>query len=312
MSVTSPLNKEKALQLYNESGGKGLLELAAAEREKAGRNEVELCAIINAKSGKCSEDCIYCAQSAHYTTAIADSPPLNAEEVLSYAVMLERHGVKRLSLVTSGRGISDRDLEVLLSVYRMLRENTGLSLCASHGIITPEQARRLKAGGVTRYHHNLETGESYFPNICTTHSYRERLETIAVAQDAGLEICSGGLIGLGESVEDRVELAFALQGLGVKSIPLNVLMPVSGTPLEHNEKISSPDLLKTAALFRCINPDARIRFAAGRPLYDIHTQMESLKYGFDGVMVGDYLTKKGLEIESDIGSLVDNGFRILT
>ena len=311
MSVTSPLNKEKTLQLYNESGGKGLLELAAAEREKTSKNGVGLCAIVNAKSGKCSEDCVFCAQSAHYKTDIADSPPLNAEEVLSYAVMLERKGVKRLSLVTSGRGISDRDLDTLLSVYRVLRENTGLSLCASHGIITPEQAKRLKAGGVTRYHHNLETGESYFPNICTTHTYREKLKTIAVVQDAGLEICSGGLVGLGESIEDRIELAFALQGLNVKSIPVNILMPVSGTPLEHTEIISAPDLLKNAALFRCINPEARIRFAAGRPLYDIQTQMKSLKYGFDGVMVGDYLTRKGLEIESDIGNIIAGGFSIM-
>jgi biotin synthase len=244
-------------------------------------------------------------------TDIAENPPLNAEEVLSYAVTLESKGVKRLSLVTSGRGINDRDLEDLLSVYRVLRENTGLSLCASHGIITPEQAKRLKAVGVTRYHHNLETGESYFRNICTTHTYRDKLATIAVAQDAGLEICSGGLIGLGESVKDRIELAVALQGLGVKSIPLNVLMPVSGTPLEHNEMISAPDLLKTTALFRCINPDARIRFAAGRPLYDTQTQMESLKYGFDGVMVGNYLTQKGMEIESDTGNLLAGGFSLL-
>jgi biotin synthase len=311
MSVTPPLNKEEILRLYNQSNGRDLLELAAAERVKTSRNGVELCAIVNAKSGKCSEDCVYCAQSARYKTDITDSPPLNAEEVLSYAVMLEGKGVKRLSLVTSGRGISDRDLGNLLSVYSMLRENTGLSLCASHGLITPEQAKRLKEGGVTRYHHNLETGESYFPNACTTHTYDDRLKTIAIAQDAGLEICSGGLVGLGESIGDRIELAFALQELDVKSIPVNILMPVIGTPLEHNKTISTQDLLRIAALFRCINPAARIRFAAGRPLYDIQTQMESLKYGFDGVMVGNYLTRKGLEIESDINSLLTGGFSIL-
>ena len=225
--------------------------------------------------------------------------------------LLPLYPVHTLSLVTSGRGISDRDMDNLLSVYSVLRDNTGLSLCASHGLITPEQAKRLKAGGVTRYHHNLETGESYFPNVCTTHTYGDRLKTIAIAQDAGLEICSGGLIGLGESIEDRIELAFAVQGLDVKSVPVNILMPVSGTPLEHNKITGTADLLKIAALFRCINPAARIRFAAGRPSYDIQTQMESLKYGFDGVMVGNYLTRKGLEIESDISSILAGGFSIL-
>jgi biotin synthase len=225
--------------------------------------------------------------------------------------MLEGYGVKRFSLVTSGRGISERDMEKLLPVYRMLKENTGLSLCASLGIITPQQAKRLKDNGVTRYHHNLETGESYFPNVCTTHTYRERLETVRMALDAGLEICCGGLVGLGESVQDRAEMAFALRDLNVKSIPLNILMPVSGTPLGDSGTMGASELLKTAALFRCINPEATIRFAGGRPLFDIRTQLESLTYAFDGIMVGNYLTKKGLEIEADIANLENNGFRIL-
>jgi biotin synthase len=308
--VTNTLNPESVLRLYHEDGGR-LLELAAAEREKASGNGVELCAIINAKSGRCSEDCVFCAQSAHHKTDIAASSPPDPAEVLAYARKLEGYGVKRFSLVTSGKGIGDDDLERLLPIYQMLKEQTRLGLCASHGIITPQQARRLEESGVTRYHHNLETGESYFPNVCTTHSYRERLATIAVAREAGLEICCGGLIGLGESVGDRVELAFTLRGLGVRSIPLNILMPVDGTPLENSETLSAAEMLKTAALFRWINPEARIRFAAGRPLYDGATQMQSLKYGFDGLMVGDYLTKKGLGIEADIVNLKENGFRIL-
>jgi biotin synthase len=194
--VPDVLSPESALQLYHEADGRRLLELAAAEREKASRNHVELCAIFNAKSGRCSEDCVFCAQSAYHKTDIAASPLPDGAEVLAYARKLEGYGVKRFSLVTSGKGISDGDLEKLLSIYRMLREQTRLGLCASHGIITRQQARRLKESGVTRYHHNLETGESYFPHICTTHSYRERLDTIAIAREAGLEICCGGLIGL--------------------------------------------------------------------------------------------------------------------
>jgi biotin synthase len=206
--------------------------------------------------------------------------------------------------------VSNRDLEKFLATYSMLKEHTQLSLCASHGIITPEQARQLKASGVTRYHHNLETGESYFPNVCTTHTYQERLTTIHTALAAGLEICCGGLIGLGESVRDRIELAFALRNLGVESIPLNVLMPVKGTPLESNKVVSASELLKTVALFRCLNPTARIRFAGGRPSFDIQTQMRSLKYGFDALMIGDYLTRQGTDIEADINNLKNNGWHI--
>jgi biotin synthase len=308
--VPNLLNADGALRLYHEADGR-LLELAAVEREKASRNHVELCAIFNAKLGRCSEDCVFCAQSAHHETDITATPLPDGAEVLAYAKKLEGYGVKRFSLVTSGKGISDSELEKLLPIYRMLRGKTRLGLCASHGIITRQQARRLKESGVTRYHHNLETGESYFPHVCTTHSYRERLSTIAVAREAGLEICCGGLIGLGESVADRIELAFTLKRLGVLSIPLNILMPVSGTPLENNETLSAAELLKTVALFRGVNPEARIRFAAGRPLFDTPTQMKSLQYGCDGLMVGDYLTKKGLAIESDIANLEKSGFHIL-
>ncbi len=310
MSRALPLDDTKAWRLYQENGQE-LLALAAAERESANQNRVELCAIINAKSARCSEDCVFCAQSAHYRTDFTHSSLRDAKDILAYARMLERYGVKRLSLVTSGKGVSDGELEKFLSIYRILKEHTRLSLCASHGIITLEQARRLKASGVTRYHHNLETGEGYFPNVCTTHTYQERLAAIHTALEAGLEICCGGLIGLGESVRDRIELALALRNLGVESIPLNVLMPVKGTPLENNKVVSAPELLKTVALFRCLNPTARIRFAGGRPSFDVQTQMQSLEYGFDALMIGDYLTRKGMDIEADINNLKNNGWYVL-
>ena len=309
--MTNSLNLESVLRLHDDADGRRLLELAAAAREKSSRRGVELCAIINARSGRCSEDCVFCAQSVHHKTDVAVSSLPEETAVLAYAEKLEGYGVKRFSLVTSGKGISDADLEALLPIYRMLSEKTRLGLCASHGIITPQQARRLKESGVTRYHHNLETGESYFPNVCTTHSYRERLNTIAVARGVGLEICCGGLIGLGESVADRVELAFTLRELGVRSIPLNILMPVVGTPLERGGTLSAAEMLRTVALFRYVNPEARLRFAAGRPLYDSATQLRSLEYGCDSLMVGDYLTRKGLDIEADIETLVENGFHIL-
>jgi biotin synthase len=287
-----------------------LQELAAIEREKNNDNNVELCAIYNAKSGKCSEDCVFCAQSAHYRTEVMVSDIPGIDSVLSYAEMVQSYGVKHFSLVTSGKGISDKDLDRLLIIYRKLQEQTELSLCASLGIITLEQARKLKDGGVNRYHHNLEAGEHYFPRICTTHTYKERLNTIKNAQKAGLEICAGGMVGLGESIEDRIELALILEKLSIKSIPLNVLMPVKGTPMQNNAIMTDSDFLRTVALFRYINPEATIRFAGGRTLFNIKTQMQSLKTGFNGMMVGNYLTQEGMEIKSDINRLEKHGFKI--
>ena len=309
MSQNLPLDDNQAWQLYRNSSNEDLFRLAATARESISRNNVELCAIINVKSGRCSENCAFCAQSAHFQTDIADRSLID-KDIVSYAKTLEDYGVKRLSLVSSGKGVSDDDLSKFLSIYRTLKSHTRLSLCASHGIITPEQAKKLKANGVTRYHHNLETGESYFPNICTTHTYQERLATIQIAMQAGLEICCGGIIGVGESIKDRIELASTLQKLGVKSIPLNVLMPVKGTPLENNKIVGSSELLKTAALFRCINPAARIRFAGGRPLFDSQTQMKSLKYGFDALMIGDYLTRRGMDIKTDRENIKNSGLCI--
>jgi biotin synthase len=288
-----------------------LQELAAIEREKNNDNNVELCAIYNAKSGKCSEDCVFCAQSAHYRTEVMVSDIPGIDSVLSYAEMVQSYGVKHFSLVTSGKGISDKDLDRLLIIYRKLQEQTELSLCASLGIITLEQARKLKDGGVNRYHHNLEAGEHYFPRICTTHTYKERLNTIKNAQKAGLEICAGGMVGLGESIEDRIELALILEKLSIKSIPLNVLMPVKGTPMQNNAIMTDSDFLRTVALFRYINPEATIRFAGGRTLFNIKTQMQSLKTGFNGMMVGNYLTQEGMEIKSDINRLEKHGFKIV-
>jgi biotin synthase len=290
-----------------EIGSQKLLELAAVKRENNSGNDVELCAIVNARSVKCSEDCVFCAQSSHYRTNITISDIPSVDSVLSYAEMVEGYGVKRFSLVTGGKGISNKDLDRLLSIYHRLKEETQLSLCASHGIITLEQAKKLRESGVTTYHHNLETGEHYFPEICTTHTYKERLKTIQNAKKAGLEICSGGLIGLGESFSDRIEHASKLRELAVKSIPINILMPIKGTPLQNNAIITDSDFLRTVALFRCINPDATIRFAGGRTLFNIKTQMQSLKCAFNGMMVGNYLTREAMEISR----LEKHGFRII-
>lgn len=270
---------------------------------------VELCSIINAKSGKCSEDCKYCAQSAHYITGVEEYKMLGLEEILKKATELENDGVKRLSLVTSGRGLSGRDFEKILEIFAVLRCETDLNLCASLGIISYEQGLSLKKAGVARYHHNLESGPQFFSQICTTHTYQERLNTIVNGKKAGLEICSGGIIGLGETLLDRIQMALDIRSLQVKSIPLNILVPIKGTPLENVQTISPQEILKTIAIYRFILPDAVIRYAGGRNTLG-KLQGLGLRGGINGVLVGNYLTTIGNSIKRDITMLNKLGFAI--
>lgn len=270
-------------------------------------NTVELCSIINAKSGKCGEDCSYCAQSAHYATNVDEYELLSLSEILNKAMELEKNGVKRLSLVTSGRGLGGEDFIKILAIFSALKKQTALHLCASLGIISYEQAVKLKDVGVTRYHHNLESGPRFFSQICTTHTYQDRLDTIANVQKAGLEACCGGIIGLGETMQDRLEMALAIRDLQVKSVPLNILVPIRGTPLENIPTIQPQEVLKTMALFRFILPDAVIRYAGGRNTLG-KLQERGFKGGINGVLVGNYLTTVGNNIKKDITMLKKLGF----
>ncbi|MHB1043789.1 MAG: biotin synthase BioB, partial [Eubacteriales bacterium] len=254
---------------------------------------VDLCSIINAKSGRCSEDCIFCAQSGRYRTGAPAYPLLSKEEVLERAREIESKGARRFSLVTSGRGIPGGDFVKVLAIYETLGEKTGLSLCASLGIIGYAKAMRLKEAGVTMYHHNIETSRSYYPRICTTHSFEERVEAILAAKGAGLSVCSGGIIGLGEKWEHRVEMAFQLKELQVVSVPVNILTPIEGTPLWGSPVPAPLDILKTAAMFRLVLPGAVIRLAGGREYGLRDLQSAALLAGVNGLMVGNYLTTGG-------------------
>ena len=299
------------LKEYRNLDERQVLEIAAAGRQIASHNTVELCSIVNIRSGACAEDCSFCAQSVHYETGIRPSPIPSADDVLFHAERLERFGVKRLSLVSSGKCPTDRDMERFLTVYRLLKERTGLALCASHGILTPEHAGMLKESGVSRYHHNLETGERRISRrsvrpIPTRNAWRP---SVSPGKPGWISV-PAGLSGSERASRTGWNWRQRCGNWGVMSIPLNVLMPVEGTPLGNAPLLTTDELLKTAAMFRIINPWARIRFAGGRPLFDTAAQVQSLTYGFDALMVGDYLTKKGGDIEADIEMLRSHGFTI--
>lgn len=289
---------EEAVQLYQTPDAEELYAAANEIREHFAGQRGELCSIMAAKTGACPEDCQFCAQSAHYATGVVPAPLVKEEEALSLARQRERQGVHRFSLVTSGRRLSAAEFTAILRIYRTLRQETGISLCASLGEITPDEALSLKEAGVTRYHHNLEACRSFFPRICSTHTYDDRLRTIAAVRQAGLELCCGGIIGLGESLAERFMLAMEIKATGAVSVPVNVLNPIPGTPLADRPILPPEEVLRTMAVFRFILPRAFIRFAGGRPLLG-NAFARGFSAGVNATITGDYLTTPGLQVEDD-------------
>lgn len=288
-----------------------LCQSADEIRKKYCGNYFDLCTIMNAKSGKCSEDCKYCAQSSHFKTGAEVYPLVSPKEALEEAKKVEVEGAHKFSLVTSGRGLKGKSLECdkLVEIYKVLRENTNLSLCASHGISDDEALKKIYEAGVTTYHHNLESSRDFYSNICTTHTYDERIETIKKAQNVGLKVCSGGIWGLGESEEDRIKMAFELKRLGVYSVPINILMPISGTPLEDMEALNPKDILKMMAIYRFILPKTNLRYAGGRvKMGDL--QEKGIRSGINSALTGNFLTTTGTTIESDKAMVRRNGYEI--
>ncbi|WP_312354969.1 biotin synthase BioB [Aminipila sp.] len=286
-----------------------LCEAANAIRRHFCGNKFDLCTIINGKCGRCSEDCKYCAQSSHYPTETEYYPLLEKKEFLDGAKYNEKKGILRYSIVTSGRTLTDEELEELCKCYQCLHENTQISLCASHGLLNYQQFLKLKNAGVVRYHNNLETSRRNFPNICTTHTYEDKISAIQAAQKAGLSICSGGILGLGETREDRISMAFELRGLGIKSIPINILNPIAHTPFEKNEIISEDEVRRTVAVFRFILPDAALRLAGGRGLLADKGQRIFLS-GANAAISGDMLTTSGILIDHDMKMLQEIGYEV--
>jgi biotin synthase len=266
---------------------------------------IKLCAIVNAKSGRCPEDCSFCAQSAHYNTQIEAYPLMEPRQILHKAREAEAMGARRFSIVTSGKAITEKELEKVVQAIHLLKEKTGLNLCASVGMMAQRTARQLKEAGLSRYHHNLETAPSFFPFICTTHRYEDDLNTLRSAQEAGLEICSGGIFGLGESAQQRLELAFTLREMAVDSVALNFLNPIPGTPLARSNGLTPLEIIKSVALFRFILPDKDIRICGGREvgLRDLHPLI--FWAGANGIMIGNYLTTQGRNHRADLQMIQD-------
>ena len=275
-------------------------------RETFCGGRVDLCAIINGRSGRCGEDCKFCAQSAHHAARIEEYDFLEEERLIEACREHEREGVHRFSIVTAGRTLRGEDFHRAVSAYRRMQEQCHVKLCASHGFLTLEQLKALGASGVTRYHHNLETSERFFPSICTTHSFEDKLRCIRAAKEAGLSVCSGGIIGMGETWKDRLDLAFTLARLGVDSIPINALSPIPGTPLEDRPTLSEEEILRTVAIFRMINPGAEIRLAAGRILLR-ESGREAFRAGANATITGNMLTTSGNNIAEDKKMLSEEG-----
>lgn len=294
------IDEAKALCALDESYNEAIFNGANEIRKHYMGNHMDLCSIMNAKSGSCSEDCRFCAQSGHYKTQVETYGVISVESALKRAKENLEHGIHHFSLVTSGRALSPKDFDQIIACFQAIHhEYPELKLCASLGFITKEQGKTLYAAGVRTYHHNLETSERFYSSICTTHTYEERLETISNARNANLNVCCGCILGLGETMDDRLELAFRLQSLDINSIPINILNPVAGTPLE-NQALEKPLMaLKTMAIFRFILPKAYIRYAGGRKALGEH-QSTGLKAGVNAALVGDYLTTIGNSVSQDL------------
>lgn len=301
------LAKEEALELYTQP----LEELCSAANEIRRHfcgDLFDICTIINGKSGSCSEDCKFCAQSAHNHTCAARYPLLPADEIVAQAKINQEQGVLRYSIVTSGKHLSDEEVKKMCEAVRRIRNEVEISVCISFGLLNKAQYRLLKEAGVTRVHNNLETSERFFSQVCTTHTYQDKIEAIKAAQAAGLTVCSGGIMGLGETWEDRIDMALALRDLGIKSIPVNMLNPIPGTPFEGNPKLTAEDLRRIAAVYRFLLPDASIRLAGGRGLLDDKGEGCFLS-GANAAISGDMLTTAGITVKTDMELLEKLGYK---
>jgi len=300
----------EAVELSKTSDKKWLYATANEIRQKFCGNVLDTCSIINARSGLCSEDCKWCAQSAKHKTGIETYPMKGSDEVFDCALQNDIKGVKRFSLVTSGRKVSKQEMEKFCEMYKRIREKSNINLCASMGLIGKEEMQMLKDAGVTRYQCNLETAPSFFPTLCTTHTIEEKKQTLLFAKECGMEVCSGGIIGMGETMEQRIELACELRDLGIKSVPVNVLNPIKGSALENTKPLSDEEILTTIAVFRFVLHDAFIRFAGGRINMSEDLQKRALLAGVNAAMVGDLLTTLGTNTGRDFEMFRSVGYVI--
>lgn len=300
------LTRDEDLSFFIDCDLNELMQ-GADEIRKAYRGErVDLCTIINGKSGKCSENCKFCAQSAHHHTACQEYDLLDEETILEQARANQEAGVNRFSIVDSGYGPNKDDFERIVHTFQRMRDELQINLCCSLGFMSAEQFHRIHEAGVTEIHCNIETSRRNFPNVCTTHTFDDKVENIRRAKAEGLRVCSGGIIGMGETWEDRIDMALTLAELKVDSIPINSLMPIQGTPLAHLARLKEEDILRTIALFRYIAPEADIRLAGGR-IQMSDNGMQTFKAGASASITGNMLTTSGSTILQDRTMLTEMG-----
>ncbi len=304
------IEKEEALLLSRVADKKSLYEAAHEITVKYMGDKFDTCSIVNAKSGNCSEDCKWCAQSARYRTHASIYPLISETEILHQAKNKEQHGVKRFGVVTSGKRITPGELDKICSAFEYVKKETKLKCCASLGLLSKEQLIRLKASGVETYHCNIETAPSCFSQLCTTHSVEDKVKTLQAAREAGLRICSGGIIGMGETMEQRIEMALFLRKIEAGSIPVNLLQPIDGTPLENAKPLTEEELLTTIALFRFINPKAFLRLSGGRALMTEDTQRKALYIGLNASIMGELLTTIASDVEKDKILFTSSGYSL--
>lgn len=282
-----------------------LISLANRVRKEYAGEGIDLCSIINAKSGACSEDCRFCAQSQHYKTDVSVYPFKGEKEILQSAKNAEMSGATRFCIVISGKKPETKDFEKIVKVLGKLSKETNLKLDCSLGSLTEDEVNALKSAAVSRYNHNIETSEDYFEQVCTTHSYKDRLTTLKILKKTGIEICCGGIIGLGEDWNERIKIAFALKKLDVDCIPINILNPRRGTPLENVLPLAPMEIIKTIAIFRLILKDKIIKIAGGREANLRDLQSLALLAGANGLIIGDYLTTQGRTADLDLQMIKD-------
>ncbi|MAT71662.1 MAG: biotin synthase BioB [Planctomycetaceae bacterium] len=307
----TPLTAEEARAVLQTPDEQVLDLMAAAYRVRRhffGRS-VQLYFLMNAKSGLCPEDCGYCSQSKVSDAEIPRYNLLNREQLMAGAAAAAERQAKTYCIVISARGPSEREIAAVEELVPEIKQKYGLDICASMGLLTAEQAQRLAACGVNRINHNLNTGESHYEKICTTHTYADRVDTLKAARGAGLELCSGGIIGMGEGPQDIVDMALDLRELGVESIPVNFLNAIDGTPLGGQEEVTANYCLKVLAMFRLVNPDRELRIAGGREIRLRSLQPLGL-YAANSIFVGDYLTTKGQAPQADYDMIRDLGFEV--
>ncbi len=312
------INKSEALALTEIEGQENILllcEVADSIRQACCGTVVDLCSIVNVKSGNCSENCSFCSQSAHHQGE--DSPIYglkSPEEILAQAKSAAAAGAKRFCLVSQGRGPkyqgpNAKEFNQILETVKLITTETEIKPCCALGEVTPEQAQSLKEAGVTRYNHNLEASENFYPEIVTSHSWRDRVETVKNLKAVGIQACTGGIMGMGETWEDRVDLALALRELAVESVPINLLNPRKGTPLGEQSRLTPFDALKAIAIFRFILPEQILRYAGGREAIMGELQSLGLKSGINAMLIGHYLTTLGQPPEQDIAMLESLGLQ---